>query len=187
MGEQELEAVRADRRVREARLNNWPGATITAQAGLNQTATELGGAYHSPLDQQRLAVGVQMPLVQWGAGHAAVEAARADRERVANESRARREVLEEEARFTALQLPQARRQLEIAAKADTVAGRRFDVAKNRYVIGRIGISDLYIAQSEKDAAALAFVQALRGYWLTYYRLRRITLYDFERGEPLRGR
>ena len=96
-----------------------------------------------------------------------------------------REALEEEARFTALQLPQARRQLEIAAKADTVAGRRFDVAKNRYVIGRIDIGALYIAQGEKDAATLAFVQALRGYWLTYYRLRRLTLYDFERGEALR--
>jgi outer membrane protein len=68
--------------------------------------------------------------------------------------------------------------LLISAKADTVAQKRFDVAKNRYVIGKIGIGDLYIAQNEKDQALTAYVQALRGYWNAYARLRRVTLYDF---------
>ena len=71
-----------------------------------------------------------------------------------------------------------------SAKADTVAARRFDVAKNRYIIGRIDIGDLYIAQSEKDAALLSYVEALRNFWLAYYRLRRLTLYDFETARPL---
>ncbi len=64
-------------------------------------------------------------------------------------------------------------------------GRRFDVAYNRYVIGRIDIDNLYFAQGEKDQAVAQFVQALRGYWVAYYRLRRVTLYDFETGQPLR--
>jgi hypothetical protein len=37
---------------------------------------------------------------------------------------------------------------------------------------------LYPAQGEKDAAVLAYVQALRTYWMSYYYLRRVTLYDF---------
>ena len=69
--------------------------------------------------------------------------------------------MEQDARFAALALPLARRQLATSAKADTVAARRFDVAKNRYIIGRIDIGDLYIAQSEKDAALLSYVDALR--------------------------
>ena len=91
----------------------------------------------------------------------------------------------QEAHFAALELVQARRNLLLSAKADTVAQRRFDVAYNRYVIGRIAIDNLYVAQSEKDAALSQFVQALRGYWQAYYRLRRITLFDFETGNPLR--
>ena len=62
-----------------------------------------------------------------------------------------------------------------------MALRRFEVAYNRYVIGRIAIDNLYIAQNEKDAALTQFVQALRGYWQAYYRLRRLTLFDFEPG------
>ena len=72
----------------------------------------------------------------------------------------------------------------ISAKADTVAQKRFEVAKNRYIIGKIGISDLFIAQSEKDAAVLAYVQALRTYWTSYYHLRRVTLYDFATKQEL---
>ncbi len=96
-----------------------------------------------------------------------------------------REQLKQDAHFAALQLQQARGQLELSAKADTVANKRFDVAKNRYVIGRIGMDNLYLAQQEKDQAIQAYVQALRGYWLSYYRLRRVTLYDFEQGRVLR--
>src|SRR5256886_3991915 len=69
-----------------------------------------------------------------------------------------------EAHFAALQLSQARRNVALLAKADTVGQKRFEVAYNRYVIGRIAIDNLYIAQTEKDQALTSFVQGLRGYW-----------------------
>jgi len=105
---------------------------------------------------------------------------------VAATVRASRATFEQDARFAALQFTQSRRQLALSAKADTVAGKRFEVAKNRYVIGKIDIGDLYIAQSEKDAALLAYVQSLRGAWLAYYRLRRLTLYGFVEGRRIEG-
>jgi outer membrane protein TolC len=181
----ELDAVRARRRVVEARHAKGLGATVQAQVGFNQTANAFGPAYQSLLDRQRLVVGVSMPLFQWGGGRADVQAARAEEARVAATARARREAVAEEARFAALQLEQARRMLAISAKADTVAAKRFEVSKNRYVIGKIGMSDLYIAQNEKDQALVAYVQALRGYWVAYYRLRRLTLYDFAAGAEIR--
>lgn len=182
----ELEAVIAKRRISEARLNNGFGATIAAEVGVNQTATAFNDAYQAPLPKQRLTVGVEMPFFQWGGGRAEIQAARADEARVRTTARARREALEEEARFAALQLTQTGRVLAISAKADTVASKRFEVAKNRYVIGKIGIGDLYIAQNEKDQAVVAYVQALRAYWTAYYRLRRVTLYDFAERKAVSG-
>jgi len=55
----------------------------------------------------------------------------------------------------------------------------------RYLVGKIQIDNLYIAQSERDGALSAYINALRGYWLAYYRLRRLTLYDFAAGQPIR--
>ncbi|HET7621194.1 MAG TPA: TolC family protein [Gemmatimonadaceae bacterium] len=180
----DLQELHAERRVNEARLSNGFGATITAMAGFNQTAPFLNDAYQSLLDQQALTVSVSMPLVQWGARHAEVEAARAEKRRVENTTDQSRQQAAQEAHFAALEFAQAARILEISAKADTVGSKRFEVAKNRYVIGKIGISDLYIAQSEKDSALQGYVQALRGYWLSYYRLRRLTLYDFSEGHRI---
>jgi outer membrane protein TolC len=185
MRDLDLQSLQARRRVDEARLNTGLGATVTASAGLNQTAPGFGDAYRALLDQQRLEVSVQVPLVQWGGRRAQVEAARAEQQRIASTAQTSRESAAQEAHFAALQLAQSERQLALSAKADTVAAKRFDVAKNRYVIGKIGIGDLYIAQSEKDAALQSYVQALRSYWQAYYRLRRITLYDFAAGRPIR--
>ena len=90
-----------------------------------------------------------------------------------------------DAHFAALQLSQARRNVALLAKADTVGQKRFEVAYNRYVIGRIAMDNLYIAQTEKDQALTNFVQGLRGYWQAHYRLRRVTLFDFPAGQPIR--
>ncbi|WP_284352340.1 TolC family protein [Roseisolibacter agri] len=183
--ELELQEVRAERALRTARLENGFGMTVRASYGYNQTAPIFNGAYQSLLNQQTANVGVEMPLVQWRAGKAAVEAARAEQDRVETQTRLARANQEQDARFSALQVAQAARQLALAAKADTVGEKRFDIAKNRYIIGRIAISDLFIAQSEKDAARTASIQALRQYWLAYYRLRRLTLFDFATNAPLR--
>ncbi|HKG92008.1 MAG TPA: TolC family protein [Gemmatimonadaceae bacterium] len=181
----DLQATQARRRVSEARFANGFSATVGAGYGYNQTASVFGDAYSSPLARQRFSMSVSMPFYQWGAGRADVQAARADEARIESLSRARRDAIQEEARFAALQLTQSQRMLAISAKADTVATKRFEVAKNRYVIGKIGMSDLYIAQNEKDQALQAYVQALRGYWTAYYRLRRLTLYDFEGRKEIR--
>ena len=179
-----LDSVNARRTGTEAKLNNGFGARVQASYGMNQTSNLLGLAYASPLPQQQLQVQVSMPLFQWGGGRADVQAARASEAQVASASRGRREQLVEDARYAALQLTQSQRMLAIAAKADTVAQKRFDVAKARYLIGKIGVSDLYIAQNEKDQALESYVQALRSYWVNYYRLRRVTLYDFAQRSEL---
>jgi len=178
MQQTELDSVNAKRSETEARFRNGFTASLGAGYGMNQTSTLFGTAYASPLPQQKFHLGVTMPFFQWGGGRADVQAARAEQARVASASRQRREELTEDARYAALQLTQSLRQLAISAKADTVASKRFEVAKNRYVIGKIGISDLFIAQNEKNQALTAYIQSLRGVWTGYYHLRRVTLYDF---------
>ena len=182
-----LDEVQTKRGITYAKANNRFNATIQASAGFNQTAPVFGQAYQSPLGNQTLAVGINLPMLQWGAGRAELEEAKAIESRVTANNRMRRDVLAEDARFSVLQLQQAQRNVLITSKADTVAGKQFEVARNRYVIGKITNDALYLAQGEKDAAVLAKVQALRNYWTSYYHLRRVTLYDFERNEEMSDR
>jgi outer membrane protein TolC len=180
----DLNDVVAKRGIVQAQSNNRFNTTINASAGFNQTATVLGQSYQNPLGKQSLSVGVNLPLLQWGAGKAEVAGARADAEQTRINNKSRRDALAEEARFTALQLQQAQRNILLKAKSDTVAEKQFDVARNRYLIGKISNTDLYQAQDQKDGALLDYVQALRTYWTTFYHLRRVTLYDFEAKQRL---
>ena len=180
----ELQDVTAKRRVVEARLGQGVGATVQASFGLNNSAPEVGLAYEDLLQSRAFSLAIEMPLWQWGARSQAVQAARSDQDRVTSNAEATMRQTAHEAHFAVLELEQAKTNLLITAKADTVAGKRFEVAYNRYVIGRITIDNLYIAQSEKDQALNEFVQALRGYWVAYYSLRRATLFDFATGQQI---
>lgn len=175
----------AKRRVSENRLNRFPGANLNASYGYNASGLTRNDVYRDLQDAQRFTLGITVPLISWGARSADLQAAQATLLSVESTSRVAREQASQDAYFAALQVSLARRQLAISAKADTVAQKRFEVAYNRYVIGRIDVDQLYLAQNEKDQALLAYVQALRGYWTAHFRLRRVTLYDFEKSEVIR--
>jgi outer membrane protein len=185
MTDVELQDVQARRRISDAKFGTGPGATLIASYGWNASGNERDMVYRDLQNAQAVSLAVAMPIFTWGARSADVQAAMADRQRTTSTGRASREQTVQEAHFAALQFMQAGRQLQLSAKADTVAQKRFDVAYNRYVIGKIFINDLFVAQNEKDQALLQYVTALRNYWLAYYRLRRSTLYDFEEGKAIR--
>lgn len=180
-----LQDVQARRRITEARLGGGVGATVSASYGFNATGPERRLVYQDLLEARQFSMAVQVPLWQWGARGENVRAAEADRDRTTSLGQSTLDQTAQEAHFAALGLAQARRNLALSAKADTVAGKRFEVALNRYVIGRIAIDNLYLAQNEKDQALSQYVQSLRGYWQAYYRLRRLTLFDFITGQPIR--
>ncbi len=179
-----LQDVQARRAVTQAQLASGIGASVEASFGFNASGSAANAAYSNLLQAQQFSLGVQVPLIRWGAHSADIQAARADQDRVAATSQAAREQTIQNARFAALSVAQAERNLMVSAKADTVASKRFTVAYERYVIGKIDIDNLYIAQNDKDQALQQYVQALRGYWTAYYQLRQLTLYDFVEGHPI---
>jgi outer membrane protein TolC len=184
MEQSQLDEVNVRREITTAKLNNGFNASVAATVGFNQTGSGIGAAYQSPLGRQSLTLGVTLPMVQWGAGHSDVEAAKADDRRVTTNNKTRRDQIAEDARFSVLQLQQAQRNVVLAAKADTVSIKQFEVARNRYTTGKISNTDLYNAQTDKDNSLIAHIQALRNYWIAYYHLRRATLYDFANKQEL---
>jgi outer membrane protein TolC len=80
-----------------------------------------------------------------------------------------------------MQLP---KQVQLAAKADTIARLRYKAAQNRYMVGKIDITNLFIAQNEKDQARQGFISALSDFWTGWYELRQMTLYNFQTGKAI---
>ncbi len=180
----DLQMLTAERGVAQARSDNSFNATMTASIGYNQRAPALPDAYRDLLDQSQFNVGFSVPIFRFGAGSAAVDAPVAAQKQTEASVVQQRNAFEQEVLYQAARLNLLREQVAVAAKSDTIAQRRFEVAKDRYVIGKIDIPILFIAQSEKDNARRANVQTLWDYWSTYFRVRRLTLYDIETGTSL---
>jgi len=182
-----------DYQVREAEANanltrtqreNRFSANLSATFGLNQSGNTVTEAYSQPLEQQMATFGVGVPILQWGRAHAQIESAKVEQIRVQEQIKLEKRRLERDIRFQVMDFQQMQSQLKLAAKADTIAQRRYEVAKNRYLIGKIDITNLQIAQTEQSSARQSYILALRQYWLAYFQLRRSTLYDFMRQERL---
>jgi len=152
--------------------------TLTASYGLNNVGTSISDLYDNPSQQQIANIGFNVPLVDWGRRKAMMQTALANKKLRDYEIEQSKIIFEQEIITKVRQFEMMRLQIEISKKADEVAGERYNVAQNRYLIGKIDITNLNIALKEKDDAKRTYLDALKSFWTAYYDLRRLTLYDF---------
>lgn len=180
----EIDKLRAEMNLRMVEGNNNINANIIASFGLNNSNEMLPDAYRDLLQQQRFDISLQVPIFRFGRGASEIEAALEDKRRTEINTDLQRTNLEIDVRYQALRLNQLIKQVEITAKADTIASRRFEVAINRYYVGKIDLNSFFIAQNEKDSAFQSYIQMLKTFWTSYFNLRRLTLYDFEKDRKI---
>ncbi len=174
----------ADREMAEAKGNQGLSINLRGRFGLTQTSEKFSDAYRKPLDQEQFSVGIEMPIADWGKGAARMQIARSNRELEQMNVRQDRVNFEREILLKVLQFDLQRNQVRLALRAYDVAKKRQDITRKRYLIGKIDLSDLNLALREQDEARRAYIAALQTFWLAYYELRRLCLYDFANDEPL---
>lgn len=179
-----LRELQADRDYAQAKSESGLSATLNANYGLNQTSESFSDLYQDPQNRQFITVGFEIPIFNWGKQRAQVNAARNQQREVANSIDYQRQRFYQEVDYTVSQFMQLKGQVQLAAKSDTIAQRRYDVAQNRYLIGKIDVTNLFIAQNEKDAARREYIRALDDFWSGWYSLRQLTLYNFQEDRPI---
>jgi outer membrane protein TolC len=180
----ERQLIEADRDVARARSEMGFNADLFAVYGLSGRDPQLSEAYRDPQVSQRLQIGLNIPLVDWGLGRGRHRMAQSSQEVVRTQIEQARIDFEQNVYLEVMQFTMQYDQLDIALKADTIAQKRFDVTRERFLIGRIDVRDLNDAIREQDIARRGYISALRNYWQNYYNLRRLTLYDFQRDVKL---
>lgn len=176
--------IEAQRDVNKAQAENRFNANLFVSYGLTQSSSEIKDVYSNPQDQQRVTLGVQVPIIDWGLGRGKYKMAKSNQDMLKiTVSQAEIDFLQD-LYLKVKQFNLQQKQLYIAAKADTVAQLRYDVAKQRFYIGKIFVSDLNIALTDKDIAKRSYLAQLKNYWQYYYNIRKLTLFDFEKNVPL---
>lgn len=175
----------ANRDVAQARASSGYEFNLQAQLGQRNNAEKLRQAYAGGEVQQNLSVGVGIPIMDWGRSKNRVRQAKANRDLIEIDVQQEERKFEQEVFLQTQQFNIQKRVLASANKADTIARLRYEITKQRYLIGKISITDLNLAQQEMDQATQSNISALRNFWNNYYTLRRLTLFDFERNEKIR--
>ncbi|MFP4060127.1 MAG: TolC family protein [Bacteroidales bacterium] len=173
------ELLEAKRDVAEAKSGKGLNASLFARYGLTQQAGDFSGAYVDPLNQQGVSLGVRFPILDWGLGKGQYRMALSGQEVVRTSVEQLKIDFEQEVALQIMQFNLQDDQLLIAAKADTIAQNRYEISKQRFLIGKIDVLDLNVALQEKDVAKRGYISTLKNYWNYYYNIRKLTMYDFQ--------
>lgn len=175
----------AEAEVAQAKAESGATINLSGRIGLNKTSQELSDSYSTPYDDyQRASLRLSIPIADWGAGQAQLKVAQSNQELEQMNVEQERVNFEQEILLNVQQFDLVRNQVALAKRAYDVSIKREDITRKRYYIGKIGITDLNIAISDRESARRSYIESLRAFWLAYYDIRRITLFDFENNEPL---
>lgn len=111
--------------------------------------------------------------------------AEAEARRVQTEQEQEVVKFEQDIRIKVVQFNNQAVQCRISAKALAVAEMRYEVTKKRFQNGGISVTDLNTAQRELDDANNQYIAQLQTFWLAYFELRKLSLYDFISGKDIR--
>lgn len=171
--------------VNQAKMNGRFDANLYALVGLNKTAATIPDAYVKPGDERQLALGVTIPILDWGVARGKIKVEQSQMEIVRNSVEQDSIDFRLNVQQKAIEFNMQGNQLLIAAKSDTVARKSYEVTKGRYLIGKMNsITDLNTAQTETDRSQKNYYSNLWTYWRTYFEIRKMTLFDFVLKKPI---
>ena len=174
----------AEQNLAKTKANSRFNANLMASYGLTQRATDLQEVYKDPQQSQRLNVGVTIPVLDWGMRRGQVKMAKSSLD-VANVNVQQQKIdFDQQVYLDIMQFNMQDDQLLLAAKTDTISRTRYDITKQKFMIGKVDVLKLNDALAQKDRAIANYMSALRTYWSSYFNVRKTTLWDFEKNRPL---
>lgn len=180
----ERRMLEANSQLNMAKADGRFSADLAVTYGLNQQSTDLNMVYSNPRDQQAVYLGVEIPILDWGRAKGKIKMAESQRELVITSIEQERIDFNQDVFLKVMQFNMQKNQVLIAAKSDTVAAKRYNFTKQRYLIGTIDITELNSSMADKDSKRKGFITALHSYWLNYYQIRKLTLFDYQKEQAI---
>jgi outer membrane protein TolC len=181
---QQLTIITAQSNVAQAKAEGGLNANLVASFGLRDQDPVFTEAYKDMNKQQRVRIGFTLPIVDWGLNRGKYKMAQSSLELAQVQSKQAIVDFQQNLYLDVEQFNLQKNQVEIAAKSDTVAMKRYEVTKQRFLIGKIAVLDLNDADTRKDQNKRAYLQSLQDYWNYFYNIRSLTLFDFINKKPL---
>lgn len=170
--------------VEEQKKAGGVNLNMNGRFGLTQNGPVIDDVYTELLDQEIFTLGITVPIADWGKRKSRIEIAKA-RQKLEQQNVAQERVnFERDIIIKVQQLTLLREGVKRAQKALEAANKRFDLTGKRYVIGKVDVTELNLANNDRESNRQAYVNAVQSFWTAYYEIRTLTLFDFISNEPL---
>ena len=165
----------------KAKAQRYLEASVSVNVGWHQVADNFKGVYKNLLNEQSALINVSIPLVDFGRRKTQLAQIRENIELdIINEQKAADNVIDEVVgRVSYMTIN--RRKVSSTAETYELAQMFYKEALESYKLGRNTFSKVCEALIRQKMALADYYNAMRDYWINYYELRRMTLYDFEKG------
>ncbi|MBD5244496.1 MAG: TolC family protein [Bacteroides sp.] len=177
----------AQRDVNRTKVEQRFNANLNASIGFNQVADHLRGAYSHPLRQDLVSLTISIPLIDWGVRKGKLNMAKNNLSVVEIAARQDELSIEEDVLMTVSDFNIQQQLVASALEALDLADAAYHQTRQRFIIGKADINSLTLSLNRQQDANKNYISSLQNYWLSYFKLRRLTLFDFETGTTLSTR
>ena len=177
----------ARREAEKAKVEKNLSVSLNASIGLNQVADNFADAYRHLQSQDMATVKITIPLKDWGKRKNAYLAARSSVDTAERTEQETARDVELDVALTVAEFNERQTIVENACKALTIAEDAYVQSLQQFIRAQADAYSLSVAQSHWQTARQNHINSLQNYWLAYYHLRRLTLYDYQRHQVVMKR
>jgi outer membrane protein TolC len=174
----------AEREVERTERESAFDASISASVGFNQVADNFKNAYYQPLQQDVVRVGLTIPLIDWGVKKGKANMAKSNLNVAKISTQQSLTSLEQDVVLTVNDFNVQQNMIAGAEEAKSLASLAYNTTKQRFMIGKADVNSLTLSLNRLNTAQKNYITALKSYWLSYYKIRKLTLFDFEKSVSL---
>lgn len=174
----------AEQEVDRTRKESMFNASVNASIGFNQVASSFKDAYRDPLQQDVVSITVSIPLVDWGVRKGKHNIAKSNLSIAQTTAEQTAISVEEEVIMTVGDFQIQQNLIQSAEEALDIALMAYQKTKQRFLIGKADLNSMTLSLNRQQEAQRNYITALQNYWLSYYKIRKLTLHDFEVGVSL---
>ena len=164
-------------------LNKFNG-TLNLSFGYNGNNSQLPDIYKDPVDNENVAVTFSIPIYDWGQEKSRIKAQEATIESNKVDLNTQQNDIILTIRQSNRNLKNLINQIEIAKVSVTNAQLTYDLNLEKYKNGTLTGMDLSIFQNQLSQNKLNYTNSLISYKLELLNLKILTLYDFEKKQPV---
>ena len=160
------------------------GASVSASVGFNQVADNFAGAYRRPLQQDIFTVSLSIPILDWGVRKGRVNMAKSNLGVTRFSIQQKRQNLEPELISAIDNFDNQKELISSAKEVLSLADEAYRINKKRFIVGKADISTLTLSLNRYKESQRNYLNTLKYYWSGYFKIRKLTLYDFEKQKEI---